>query len=198
VITNVIFDLGGVLVDWDPDKILRNYYPDPERRALLKAQLYLHPDWLELDGGTLAEAAALERLEQRVGGARAELQGLFEATRASLSAKPESVSLLESLHARGIGLFCISNMPASTYEYLRAQHDFFRLFRGAAISGRLKLMKPDARIFAHLLGRHELEAHRSAFVDDSLKNVEVARALGINGVHFRDAAQCAQELDALF
>jgi putative hydrolase of the HAD superfamily len=197
VITNVIFDLGGVLVEWNPEKVLRGFYADDARRGLLMAQLYQHSDWLDLDAGTLAEEEALGRLASRVGGQREELAGLFEATRASLTPKPDSVELLEKLHQQGLGLYCISNMPASSYAYLRARHAFFGRFRGVAISGQLQLMKPDARIFRHLLEAHGLMAQHTAFVDDSVKNVQAAEALGLKGVRFQDAAQCARELAAL-
>jgi putative hydrolase of the HAD superfamily len=94
MVKNVIFDLGGVLIEWNPDRILASYYADPQMRTIMKTALFLHPDWLQLDRGTLNEADLLARAAGRTGRPAAELSGLFDAMRESLHAKPETVSLL--------------------------------------------------------------------------------------------------------
>ena len=75
---NVVFDLGGVVFEWDPDKILSDYYPDPESRRAMKAAVFQHPDWLRMDRGTLAEAEMVARVRERTGRPEAEVGGLLE------------------------------------------------------------------------------------------------------------------------
>jgi len=198
VVKNVIFDLGGVVIEWNPDRILDAYYTDPETRAIMKKQMFQHPDWLELDRGTMHETELLERLGIRTGRPATELNGLFQAVRESLHTKPETVALLEKLHARGVPLYCLSNISSDIFKYLRERHSFWGVFRGIVISGDLKMIKPEPEIFHFLLQRYELAAAETVFVDDNAPNVEAARALGIQTVWFKNARQCEIEIEELF
>ena len=194
---NVIFDLGGVLIEWDPDRILASYYAEHDVRAPMKAALFRHPDWLDLDRGTMSEAQLVVRVAERTGRPAAEIEGLLEAVRASLRAKVDSVALLERLFARGVPLYCLSNISSSMFAHLRQRHSFWGVFRGIVISGDLQLMKPEPEIFATLLQRYGLSAGDTIFVDDHEPNVAAARALGLHAVWFKDAGQCEQELGKL-
>jgi putative hydrolase of the HAD superfamily len=196
-VKNVIFDLGGVVIEWSPDRILEAYYADPHVRASMKTALFLHPDWLQLDRGTLSEAEALIRLEGRTGRPAPELEGLLAAVRASLHAKADTVALLARLEQRGVPLYCLSNMSSATFEYLRQQHSFWGVFRGIVISGDIKMMKPEREIFDFLLSRYGLSATDSVLVDDHAANIEAARALGLRTVWFKNAGQCEIELEEI-
>ncbi|MFL6600081.1 MAG: HAD family hydrolase [Steroidobacteraceae bacterium] len=197
MVKNVIFDLGGVVIEWNPDRILASYYADPEIRALMKTALFLHPDWLQLDRGTLQEADLLARAADRTGRPAAELSGLFAAVRESLHTKSETVALLQKLAARGVPLYCLSNMSSDIFAYLRERHSFWGVFRGIVISGDLQMIKPEREIFEFLLRRHGLAAAQTVFVDDSRPNIEAARGLGIHAVWFENAQQCELELEKL-
>jgi len=196
-VKNVIFDLGGVVIEWNPDRILAGYYADPELRALMKRELFQHPDWLHFDRGTLNEAALLVRAAGRTGRPPAELEGLFEAIRGSLHTKADTVRLLEKLSARDVPLYCLSNMASDIFKYLRERHSFWGVFRGIVISGDIQIMKPEPEIFEFLLQRYGLTASQTVFVDDNAPNVEAARAVGIQTVWFKDARQCEIELEEL-
>jgi putative hydrolase of the HAD superfamily len=197
-VKNVIFDLGGVVIEWNSDRILETHYADPEVRAIMKQQMFQHPDWLELDRGTMHESELLARLGARTGRPAAELSGLFDAVRESLHAKPDTVALLEKLYARGIPLYCLSNISSDIFKYLRERHSFWGVFRGIVISGDLKMIKPEPEIFHFLLQRYGLAAEETAFVDDNAPNIEAARALGIQAVWFKNARQCELEIEELF
>lgn len=197
MVKNVIFDLGGVLIEWNPDRILASCYADPEMGAIMKTALFQHPDWLQLDRGTLSEADLLVRAAGRTGRPAAELSGLFDAMRESLHTKAETVALLEKLSTRKVPLYCLSNMSSDIFAYLRERHSFWGVFRGIVISGDVRMMKPEREIFQFLLERYGLVAAETAFVDDNAPNVEAARALGIHPVWFKDAQQCEMELEKL-
>lgn len=194
---NVIFDLGGVVIEWSPDRILEGYYADPEMRAIMKTALFLHPDWLQLDRGTLSEAQLLVRAGERTHRPPAELSGLLDAVRESLHAKPDTVALLEKLHGRSVPLYCLSNISSDIFAYLRERHPFWHVFRGIVISGELGMMKPEPEIFEFLLQRYGLAAAETVFIDDNAPNVAAARALGIHTVWFQNARQCERELEEL-
>ncbi len=194
---NVIFDVGGVLLDWNPDQLLQGYYAEPAERAAMKRAIFLHADWLEVDRGTLSEEALLARIARRLGRPVPELAGLFGTVRESLRPKLDTVALLEALAARGVPLYCLSNMPLETFTYLRERFGFWDLFRGIVISGEIRLVKPQPEIFEYLLARYELSAADTILIDDYAVNVEAAQALGLQTVLFTDARRCEQALRPL-
>jgi HAD superfamily hydrolase (TIGR01509 family) len=183
---NVIFDVGGVLVDWSPQKILDGFYADPAARMALADALFLHPDWRALDRGDLSETDLVVNVSERTGRPVVELEALLDAMRASLLPKPATVALLRSLHLQGVPLYCLSNMPVSVYAYLRVRHDFWDLFRGIVISGEVGMLKPEPEIYEYLLARFGLKAQDTIFIDDMPVNVAAARARGLQGLRFDD------------
>ena len=196
-VRNVIFDLGGVLLDWNPDKIASRFESEPEPRQRLKEALFCHADWQLFDRGTFSEAVLIERVRTRTGRHTAEISAIIDAVRESLDEKPDTVKLLRALHQRGTDLFCLSNMPMSIYDHLRRRHVFWDAFRGIVISGEVRMMKPEPEVFAHLLEKYELRPEETVFVDDLSANVDAARRVGLHGILFKDAAQCRSELDQL-
>jgi putative hydrolase of the HAD superfamily len=196
-IRNIIFDLGGVVLHWNPDEILSRFQQDPERRAQLRQALFGHADWQLFDRGALTETQVLDRIEARLGRPRSELIAIVDAVREGLVEKPDTVRLIRSLHQRGIQLYCLSNMPASIYAHLRIRHAFWDLFSGIVISGEVQMIKPEPEVFAHLLQRFDLRPQQSVFVDDLPVNIQAATRAGLHTVLFRDAAQCQRELDLL-
>ena len=194
-IRNVIFDLGGVVFDWNPDHIVSRVQPVPELRAALKEALFGHADWRLFDRGALTEPEIVQRLQQRLGATQTEVEVILDAVRNSLVEKPETLELLRALQGRGTPLYCLSNMPASIYTHLRQRHSFWDVFHGIVISGEVQMMKPEPEVFLHLLEKYGLRPEETVFIDDSLANIEAAKGVGLRTIWFKDAAQCRRELD---
>lgn len=196
-VQNVIFDLGGVLLNWDVDAITAAVFDDPGARATIKRVVFDHPDWLAMDQGTLPEDEAVQRFARRAAQPVDAMERLMDQVRASLTPKPDTLALLEELDGRGVPLYCLSNMHERNIAYLRERYDFFARFRGMVISAHIKIIKPEPGIFEHLLSTYSLDPARSVFVDDHPANVAGARAVGLQAVLFTDAASCRRQLDAL-
>jgi putative hydrolase of the HAD superfamily len=194
---NVIFDLGGVLLGWDTRAIVASVFHDPDTRDAVREAVFDHPDWLELDRGTLGEAEAISRFVQRTGQPPAMMQGLMEAARCCLAPKPESLALLEELNDYGVPLYCLSNMAARNTGYLTGRYDFFACFRDVVFSADVKMIKPERAIYEYAAARFGLSPGDCIFVDDAPNNVESARDAGWRAVRFTDAKQCRDELEAL-
>jgi putative hydrolase of the HAD superfamily len=194
---NVIFDVGGVLLDWNPGRIIDAIYSDPVEGAAMQQLIFLHEDWLELDRGTLSEQQLLARVARRAGRPVPELERLFEVVRASLHPKHDTIALLASLADRAVPLYCLTNMPPGTMDWLRQAHTFWDYFDGIVASGEIQLIKPQPEIFEYLLQRYGLTASETVFIDDSQPNIAAAQALGMQAILFRDAAQCAAALPPL-
>jgi putative hydrolase of the HAD superfamily len=195
-IRNVIMDLGGVMLEWNPDHLLSRFQPEPALRGQLRAAIFGR-DWHLYDRGHLSEAELIDRLESGSGQTREELLEIIAAVRESMLEKPETVKLVRALQQRGLDMYCLSNMPGPMYEHLRRRHTFWDVFRGVVISGEIQLMKPEPEIYLHLLERFGLHARESVFVDDMQANVDGAKSVGLHAIRFQNATQCQQELDEL-
>jgi putative hydrolase of the HAD superfamily len=194
---NLVFDLGGVVVRWDPDAIIAGVFKDHGVQASVREGVFSHPDWLELDRGTLGRDEAIARAARRTGVAVDEIRRLLHAVPPSLTVFPDTVDLLRRLKRKGYPLYCLSNMHFASIEYLEKSETFWDVFDGAVISCRLQLCKPEAGIYEHLLRTHGLEAKNTLFVDDVQKNLDAAAELGMRTLRFENAAQCERELRAL-
>jgi putative hydrolase of the HAD superfamily len=196
-VRNVIFDLGGVVFDWNPDHIVARVQPVPELRAALKEALFGHADWRHFDRGTLSESELIDRLQTRIGATRQEVDAILDAVRNSLVEKPETLELIRTLQGRGTPLYCLSNMPGSIYAHLRERHNFWDAFSGIVISGHVQMMKPEPEVFRHLLEKFNLLAEETVFIDDLPTNIESARQVGLHAILFKDAVQCRRELQQI-
>jgi putative hydrolase of the HAD superfamily len=194
---NLIFDLGGVVVRWDPEAIIAGVFKDESVKSKVRDAVFGHPDWIELDRGTLGRDDAIRRAAQRSGIAEADIRKLLLSVPASLVPFPDTVDLLYRLKARGVPLYCLSNMHFASIEHLEREHKFFEVFSGKVISCRLNLCKPESAIYEHALKTYGLTPQDTVFIDDVEVNIAAAAKLGIHTIQFRSVAQCERELRAL-
>jgi putative hydrolase of the HAD superfamily len=197
-VRNVIFDLGGVLLDWNPGRVLASCYADPALCEQMRAGLFGHADWIAFDRGELTEPELLTRVQQRTGRDLAELARVIDTIRDSLVAKPDTVAVLRSLSARQVPLYCLSNMPMSVFTHVRERYDFWDAFSGIVVSGDVRMAKPERAVFEHILEQYRLVAEETVFVDDLATNIAAAEAVGLRTVLFRDAQQCSRDLEQWF
>lgn len=193
-IRNVVFDMGGVLLEWDPPTAIARLHPDPADQAVIRRQIFEHPDWLEFDRGTYSEAEAADHFARLSGRTPEETLALIHATRESLRPIPQSIALLDDLAAAGINLYLLSNMPVSTYDYLVKRDSFFAHFKQLVISGAILMVKPEPAIYKHLVEKTGIVPAESVFIDDLLKNIVAARECGLHAIQFRDPVSCRAEL----
>ena len=194
---NVIFDFGGVLLEWRPHEIIDAFYAEPELREAIRTHVFQHDDWVALDRGTMDELTAVRRFAARMARPEAEMLALFAHVRESLRPIESTVALLGELRERGYTLYGLSNMSESLFAHLQSRHDFFGLFDGIVVSGAVRLVKPDPAIYEHLRDRFAIDFAESVFIDDLPRNIETARRLGLAAIQFRSPEQVRQELAAI-
>ena len=191
----VVFDVGNVLLSWDPHAILREHLPAGADHGLFLRDVFAHPDWIELDRGTLDEGEALLRFATRTGAPPELVRRLVDASKTSLAPMPDSLALLEELRRTGATrLYVLSNMSHATWEYLEPRHDFWKGFDGLVISARIGMVKPEAGIYRHLLSTFGLAPEETVFFDDRADNVAGARAERIRSFVFEGAAKARTRL----
>jgi 2-haloacid dehalogenase len=195
--STVIFDLGGVLLDWNPRYLYRKLIADEAACEHFLSEV-CHPDWnIAQDAGRSfadGEAEAIGRHPDK-----AELIRAWHARFDEMipDAIQGTVDILEHLHGRGVPLYALTNFSNETFRKTRPRFPFFDRFRGIVVSGDEKMLKPDARIYRVLCDRYAVDPKEAVFIDDSLKNAEGAGAVGIHGLHFQGPEKLAKDLSTL-
>jgi 2-haloacid dehalogenase len=191
----VVFDVGGVLVQWDPRHLYRKLFAGDDAAMEHFLGNVCTEEWNERQdaGRTFADAAA-ELLP-----AHADKAHLIHAFGRRFDemipgAIEETVDILRELKRAGVPLYAVTNWSAETFPSAQNRFDFLAEFDGIVVSGEEGVIKPDPRIFRILLDRYDIPAHAAVFIDDNPANAEAATNLGIHGIHFRSPQQLRREL----
>ncbi len=204
---NLVFDLGGVRLNWQPRALVAQSFPalatTPAQAAALADALFGHPDWLDFDRGILAIQTLIDRTAARLNQDPDAVADLIQHyITEQLVPIPSTVALLDRMRqnrqnspdlGRSLRLYYLSNM---SQEYARAveRFDMMAWFDGGIFSGDVQWVKPDPAIYLLLQNRFALVPSQTVFIDDMPHNVQAATALGWRGIHFQSAAQLADVL----
>lgn len=193
----VVFDLGGVLVDWNPRYLLRKVMPGREAEMETILADVLNHDWnLQRDTGD-SWPDAMAQLEQQYPQWVDIFRAYDERWAETLGgSKEDTVKVLRELKDQGVPLLALSNWSAEKFPHAEERFEWLEWFDGVVVSGRVHLIKPHPEMFQYLLDTYDRKAEDIFFVDDHEANVIAARQLGIRSHHFHDAAALRAELVA--
>lgn len=193
----LIFDFGGVLIDWNPRYLYRKVFADEQAMENFLVEIGFF-EWNKLQdaGRPFSEAVAdlcARHPEQ------CELIRLYdERYEESLSGPiSASIEILSRLRNSGYNLYGLSNWPQEKFQLVRYKYEFFSWFAELFISGELGLAKPDPRIFRLVLERIARPAEECLLIDDSARNIAAAHSLGFRTIHFLNPQQLESELSGL-
>ena len=193
---NLVFDFGAVLIDWQPVKLVESHFPELAVTPLAAQQaarsLFGHVDWHAYDRGILSADCVVQRTAQRLALPLEEMARLVSGIGERLTPIQETMEVLADLaHRRDergdVRLYYLSNMPTPYARTLERKYAFLAWFDGGIFSGDVQCSKPDPTIYQLLQSRYDLEPAQTLFVDDVQDNVDVACALGWNGLRFVSA-----------
>ena len=202
---NVVFDLGAVLLTWEPVALVQTHFaahaPTADAAHALAMQMFHHEDWLGFDRGTHSLDDAIGRMALRLSLPSDRLGEVLAPMGERLEPIGVTVDLLAKLRDRrdageDLRLYYLSNMPEPYARVLEYRHAFFKWFDGGIFSGDVKMMKPQRGIYDLLAERHGLEASETVFIDDSAANVAAARELGWKAIHCERPSQLPEQLAA--
>lgn len=197
MIRNIIFDIGNVLTDFRWNDFLRDKGFDEEMTKRIAKASILTPLWNEVDRGVWSREKLLQEFIRMDPEIEAELHKAFDNVTGMVTKREYAIPWLQELKAKGCRVYYLSNFSEKAYEDCMEALDFLPFMDGGILSYRESLIKPDAEIYRLLLSRYSLKPEESVFLDDTLPNVEAARALRLHGICFRTREQAEAELKKL-
>ena len=192
-IKNIIFDFGGVLVDWNPEYLYKKVF-DNEKEMNYFLENICTPQWnMQQDAGrSLADGTKI--LQDKHPDYK-ELIGLFYDRWEEMlgDAIEENVQVLHLLKQK-YPIYGLTNWSAELIDIAYDRHDFFSQMKGIVVSGDEKLIKPDPKLYQVLLDRYNLKASESLFIDDNLNNIEAARKMGFHTIRIAEGVDLEKEV----
>lgn len=193
MVTAVVFDIGGVLLEWDPKLVYRDLLPDPADLDRFLTEICT-PEWnATLDAGRPFDEACAELAARHPG--HAPLIHAWKRQDEMIAGEVAgTAALVARLGDAGVALYLLTNMPAHVFAARRARYQVLQRFDGAVVSGEEGVLKPSPEIFALLRDRYRLDPGTTLFVDDQEANVAGARATGFLAHRFVDGPGLAAAL----
>ena len=193
-ITAIVFDIGGVLLDWDPRYVYRELFDDEAEMERFLTEV-CSPAWHETNDRGVLYADSCAALAERFPDQASLIWTWPRRTEEMIAGPIEgSVTVLEELLEAGVRCYALTNMERETYPVRRERYPFLQRFAGTVVSSAEGVVKPDPEIFGRLLDRYDLRPAQTVFVDDAPRNVAAAAALGFVAVRFSSPAQLRASL----
>ena len=185
---SIIFDIGGVLVDFDPKAYLVDRLCNAEMEEKVYDLTFGSEEWQLLDAGKLSRYDGNQRMLEhaRAEGCAFEVQGVLDDWMHILRPRRRMQELVQKLKAHGYCVYYLSNIPEDVLDLLM-NRDMKGLFDGGVASCEVHINKPDPRIYKALLEKYHLKAQESVFIDDRLDNVQTAFRLGFAGIQMKES-----------
>lgn len=195
MIDTIIYDLGGVLIDWNPMYVYKDYFENEEQQRYFFEQVCTS-DWNEAqDAGRSIAEATQERIQKFPEWEQA-IRDYYGRWEEMLGGPIEdSVEVFRQLKDSGnVKLYALTNWSAETFPIALGRYDFLHWFDGRVVSGEEKTRKPYPEFYQILLDRYSVDVSKTVFIDDNARNVAAAMNLGIDSIHFKDAHSLKAEL----
>jgi len=194
MIRNIIFDLGNVLVVYNPSKIVKRYFEEPELQALMARVIFHSQAWRKLDQGLITYDDHYRKIVSDFPQHAEKIKNLMDNWDRETYIVKGVVPIVEALHKAGYALYILSN---AHQRYLERQKHlaFFRYFKGITLSSEVHQLKPELKIYQEFCMIHNLIPDECLFIDDQLENVKGAREAGWIAHQFRDAMELKNYLN---
>ncbi|HEV8504071.1 MAG TPA: HAD family phosphatase, partial [Chitinophagaceae bacterium] len=186
-IDTIIFDLGGVLIDWNPRYVYRKVFKTEEEVEWFLENVTT-PEWNENQDAGYPLHKATEELIAKHPEWEPEIKAYYGRWLEMLGDQiHETVEILRQLKRTGkYKLYALTNWSAETFPHALDRFEFFKMFEGVVVSGEEKMRKPSAEFYKIIIDRYHIDPATTIFIDDSLRNVKGAETVGITGIHFHN------------
>lgn len=186
MIKNIIFDMGNVLLDYDPQAAMEELEILPDAQPIIMKELFGGNEWVQLDLGNITEDEAYESIKQRTPEEyHADLRRCIDGWDICMKPLEGAKEFCKKVKADGYGVYVLSNAHKSFYRYFPRYFDL-EFFDGVVVSADVHTVKPDVRIYEHILEKYNLKAEECLFIDDRQDNVEGAVKSGMQAFRFKN------------
>lgn len=199
MIKNIIFDIEGVLMEYDLNKYLDYIGMVEEKRIKVKEIIFTSKEWRKCLNGEISNEYLINKLVERNPEYSEEIKDVlnYDNIKYMMLKKDDSIEYLKKLKNNGYKIYILSNLKEDTYEYIKSITDFIDIADGTIFSCFVNKSKPDQRIYEDLLNKYNLLANESIFIDDKIKNIEASIKLGFNGIVFEKLEQVIEEVNMI-
>lgn len=194
----VIFDLGGVLIDWHPDYVFKTIFEKEEEKKWFFDNICTS-DWNEEQDAGRSLKDATEELITKFPDHEPNIRAFYDRWEEMLGGPIEgTVEVLKDLRSREeLKLYALTNWSAETFPVALERYDFLHWFDGRLVSGEEKTRKPFMDIYEKLISRFNINPNEAVYIDDNMRNLHPARELGMHIIHFKSPEQLKEELDEI-
>lgn len=198
MIDTIIFDLGGVLVDWNPQYLYRKLFKSQEAVDFFLNNICTSAWNEEHDGGKLVAVGTNEKTRE-FPHFKNEIEAFYERWDEMIGGviQPTANILANLKQTSGYRLLALTNWSAEKWPYALDNFDFLNHFEGILVSGQEKLKKPDHAIYKLILSRYDVRAEHAVFIDDNKRNILAAKEVGLNAIHFTNPEALTESLKEL-
>ncbi|HEX9511174.1 MAG TPA: HAD family phosphatase [Puia sp.] len=197
-ITTLVFDLGGVLIDWNPDYLYRTIFTDEKERRHFLTEVCT-PDWNEEQDAGRSLQAGTAHLLQKFPEHEAPIRAFYDRWEEMLGGPIEgTLEILRHIKSNtAVKTYALTNWSAETFPIALQRYDFLHWFDGRLVSGEEGIRKPSPGFYQLLIDRYDIRPEETVFVDDNARNLVPAANLGFHTIHFQSSEQFRKELKAL-
>jgi 2-haloacid dehalogenase len=197
-IDTLVFDLGGVLIDWNPEYLYSKIIPDEKERKWFLSTVCT-PDWNEQQDAGRSLREATEHLVEKYPEHEAAIRAYYDRWTEMLGGPiRKTLDIFRELKFHtSLKLYALTNWSAETFPVALEMYEFLHWFDGRLVSGEERTRKPFPEIYRLLIDRFGIEPAKAIYVDDNIRNVLPARELGFHGIHFRTPELFREELVGL-
>ena len=198
MINTIIFDLGSVLVDWNPNYLYRKLIADEQEMQDFLTNITT-PDWNEEQDAGRSLKEGTDLLVQRHPQHEAHIRAFYDRWDEMLGDPIQgTIDLFKQLKESGkYKIYALTNWSAETFPVALERYDFMRWFDGIVVSGAEKMRKPAPEFYQLLLDRYNVNPQEALFIDDNLRNILAAEKMGITCIHFTSPEKLKIELEKL-
>lgn len=184
MLKNIIFDFGNVIMNWNPDELLKKYDLTEKQHRIIKKEVFSSKEWLEIDAGIINEDQATQIFMTRVSNEeKAKVENIMRTWPSKVEFFEAVFNLMKELKKQGYNIYGLSNTGMRFANYVK-NSKWNQNFSGYVFSAQEKIMKPDDRIYQLLLSRYNLHPNECLFIDDRQENIDAAKRNGMEGFTF--------------
>lgn len=190
---NIIFDIGNVLLEFNPREYLKSKIEKDKVEDVLK-EIFQSEEWIMLDRGTILEEEAIKVITSRSNGNEELIKLAFENWYDILNPIEKTIEILRSLKKAGYKVYYLSNFHLMAFEHVTSKYDFFNEFDGGVVSYKEKLVKPEVEIYNKIIEKYSLNSNETIFIDDMEVNINKAKEVGLKTILFKSPEELLVDL----